>query len=165
MAERDTQLSREVDVDADVDVDDLEVPVEPVEEPAAESDSGGLRGRVRERAGSVLSVRDLALSLVLVVGGVLLVGGTVGLGTVGDLLGIVAGTFLLGAAGDARRYAVAALAGTLAGGSSALLGNLVLSLVGVGLPVVVAGAAAGGLAGLFGHYLGRDLRDGLTREL
>lgn len=164
MAERDTQLSREVDVDADVDVDDLDVPVEPVEEPADES-RGGLRGRVRERAGSVLSVRDLALSLVLVAGGVLLVGGAVGLGTVGDLLGIVAGTFLLGAAGDARRYAVAALAGTLAGGASALLGNLVLSIVGVGLPVVVVAAAAGGLAGLLGNYLGRDLRDGLTREL
>jgi hypothetical protein len=165
MAERDTQLSREVDVDTDVDVDlDLEGSID-ADEDATASERRGLRGRVRERAGAVVSVKSLALALVLVVGGVFLIGGIVGLGTLGDLLGILVGTFLLGVGSDSRRYAESALAGTLAGGTSAFLGNLVLSLIGVGLPVVFLGAVAGGLAGAFGHYLGRDLRDGLTREI
>lgn len=88
-----------------------------------------------------------------------------GLGPVGDLLGIVAGTFLSGVATSRRHYVESGLAGLVAGGTATLLGNLALSLVGVGLPLVAVGAAAGGLAGLVGHYFGRDLRDGLTRDL
>lgn len=160
MADRDRQLQRDVGVDVDV-------PRESVEDSRRSNATGGdrLGTRVRSRAGKFVSGRALVLSLVLVVVGILLVGGALPLGTLGDLFGIVVAAFLYGVAAEARHYVETALAGAVAGGGSALLGNLVLSLLGAGIPMVALGAVAGALAALLGHYLGRDLRDGLTRDL
>jgi len=47
----------------------------------------------------------------------------------------------------------------------ALLGNVVLALVGAGAPLVTVGIGGGVLAAVLGHYFGRDLRVGLTREV
>jgi len=164
MVERERQRSRQRDLDVDVDVDLPPEGVETSRSPETTT-SGGLRSRVREKSGSVLSGRSMLVSLALVVGGMLLIGTAVGLGTVGDLLGIVIATFGLGTVSTDSRYVEVGLAGAVAGGGSALFGNLFLSLVGVGIPLVVLGTLAGTLAGLVGHYFGRDLRDGLTREL
>ena len=55
--------------------------------------------------------------------------------------------------------------GALAGGGSVLLGNFLIALLGGGLTIVAFGAAGGAVAGVLGHYFGRDLRHGLTRDL
>ena len=162
MAERDGQLRGEFDVETDVDV-----PGEPVDEQSPSDATTGdrVRRRIREGAGTVVSGRALLLSLVLVAAGILLAGQVLPLGVIGDLLGILVGAFLYGVGSDVRHYGELVLAGTVAGGASALLGNLVLSLVGAGVPMVAFGAVAGALAAVLGHYFGRDLRDGLTRDL
>ncbi|PSQ90465.1 MAG: hypothetical protein BRD30_04700 [Bacteroidetes bacterium QH_2_63_10] len=82
-----------------------------------------------------------------------------------NLLGIALGALLYGVGASRRHYTESTLAGAAVGGVLALLGNLVLSLTGIGVPLIAVGAVGGGLAGLIGHYLGRDLRDGLTREV
>jgi len=167
MAERDRQLEREEDATVDggvgtggsVDVDDL------LDEPPRSETEGGSRSRVRETARTVATGRSLGVSLALVAAGALLVGGVLPLGSVGNLLGIALGAFLYGVAASRRHYTESTLAGVAVGGVLALLGNLVLSLTGIGVPLVAVGAAGGGVAGLVGHYFGRDLRDGLTREV
>ncbi|WP_157513248.1 hypothetical protein [Halapricum sp. CBA1109] len=86
-------------------------------------------------------------------------------GNVAGLLGVFAAGFLLGAVDDDRHYLEVGLASAFAGVLTAVLGNLVLTVAGLGVPILAAGATASGVLGLLGHYVGRDLRDGLTREL
>jgi hypothetical protein len=171
MAERDRQRQRErsPDIESDVDLDvgddvDAGVADDLLEEPSRPESSGGVRTRVRETARTVATGRSLAAAVVLVAAGAFLVGELLS-GTVGTLLGVALGGSLYGTLSDTRHYTETSLAGALAGGVSVLLGNLALSLIGVGVPLVAVGAVGGGLAGLVGHYLGRDLRDGLTREI
>ena len=51
------------------------------------------------------------------------------------------------------------------GGITAVVGNLTVTLLGPGIPIAAVGLVGGLFAGLLGHYFGRDLRDGLTRDL
>ncbi|MEF8813540.1 MAG: hypothetical protein V5A55_06945 [Halovenus sp.] len=163
MSERDRQLERDIDVDVGVDtgID------EPVGETAAEDTtaSEGVRGRLRSGTSSLVSSTGLVVALVLSVGGAVLLSGVPLLGTVGELLGILVAGFIYGLVGEARRYLELAVAGALVGGGFAVLGNLTAVLLTVGVPLVVLGAVGGAVAGVVGHYFGRDLRDGLTRDL
>lgn len=134
------------------------------EEAEADSDAGGgLRGRARTRAASVFSVRTFVVALLLATGGVLAGTAIPLVGTLGGVLGVGAAGALLGLLGR-RAYPEVALAGLLAAGVAALLDFLVVSLL-AGPTVAVVGAGAGAVAGVVGHYLGRDLRAGLTRDL
>lgn len=85
------------------------------------------------------------------------------------LLGVALGTFLLGAAGSRSRYVECGLAGAVVSGLSLVLTstNLVLlaALRDLGPQLAVVGAGGGLIAALVGHYLGRDLRAGLTADL
>jgi hypothetical protein len=161
MSERDTQLERDVEVGVDTGID------EPVEKTTPEDAtvSEGFRTQLRRGAGSLVSATGLVVAIALSAGGAVLLGGVPLLGTVGELLGILVGGFVYGLVGETRRYLELAVAGALVGGGFALLGNLTAVLVTVGVPLVVFGAVGGALAGVAGHYFGRDLRDGLTREL
>lgn len=175
MSERDRQLEREADRSGNGDVGlgaetgvggDLEG-VTDIEDSRGrtDSESGGPRSRLGERARTVATGRSLAVALAVVAASGLLVGGVLPLGSIGNLLGVALGAFLYGVVASTRHYTETVLAGTAVGGVLALLGNLALSLTGVGVPLVAVGAVGGGLAGLVGHYFGRDLRDGLTREI
>ena len=94
-------------------------------------------------------------------------------GVVGQFVGLFAAAFAVGLAGSRRRYLEVGLAGALA----AALGFVALPLTSVLFPFAVrvlseygvaiagVGAGAGLLASLLGHYFGRDLRDGLTRDV
>lgn len=128
----------------------------------------GLRGRLGDRVGHLFSLRGFLLALGLSAAG-LFVSGFVPLlpETVAALLGVFAGTFALGLVGSRRRYAESAAAGGAVVAVATLLNFLVLSLIsGVGPSAVgVASGGAGVLAGLLGHYFGRDLRAGVTRDL
>jgi hypothetical protein len=105
-------------------------------------------------------------------------GGTVGsmvpiIGIIGTLAGIAAGAALVGALTGGRRYGGVALAGAvtmvaLVGLSTltSLLAPVAIGLISQVGPAVAAGAGAtGAVAGLVGHYVGRDLRAGLVRPV
>ena len=105
-------------------------------------------------------------------------GGTVGsmvpiIGIIGTLAGIAAGAALVGALTGGRRYGGVALAGAvtmvaLVGLSTltSLLAPVAIGLISQVGPAVAAGAGAtGAVAGLVGHYVGRDLRAGLLRPV
>jgi Zn-dependent protease len=167
MAEREEQLGREseIDLDTGVDVDRGGR----IESSRSERETTTGDGRLRGAAGRVVSKQSLAVALVLSVLGSLVVGYLVplpfGLDSIATLLGVFVAAFAHGATSSQRHYTEAALAGGMVSGGAALLGTLVLAALGIGLPVVVLGALGGLIAGAAGHYLGRDVRDGLTREI
>lgn len=159
MSERESQIQRETTVDVDTGFE--------ASDDGATKDEGGnlIRSLYGRTVGSVLSTRSLGIALALTILGVFVFGMIPLLGIVGELLGIFAAGFLYGVTTDTRRYVELLVAGAIAGGGSALLSNVVLTLVGVGVPLVAFGLLGGALAAATGHYFGRDLRDGLTRDL
>jgi hypothetical protein len=150
--------------------DDAEAAVEGTAdgEPATDA-SDSSRGRLA----GLFSPRVFLLALVLSVVAVVAGGSIPLIGVVGRLVGLSAVAFVIGLVGGRRRYVEVGLAGAVASG----LGFVVSSLTSAFFPfavrllseygVVIAGVGAGvgALAALVGHYVGRDLRDGLTREL
>lgn len=125
------------------------------------------------RLGGRFSAKALLVSLVAVAVGVGVGGMIPIIGSIGSLAGVFAATFILGALAGESRYLETGLAGGVVIGV-----NFALSLLtSVALPIGVDffqqyGLAFGGLGvvigaglGLVGHYFGRDLRDGLTREI
>lgn len=133
----------------------------PAEEPDA---GGGFRDRMRAGARYALGPGAFAAALVAVAGGAVVVDRVVGLPGAA-LAGVLAAGFVYGTLSRARRYAETGLAGALVGAGTALSGATALTLLGVGLPWIAVGAAGGLAASVGGHYLGRDLRAGLTRSL
>ena len=171
MAERDTQIDREVETDVDVsDVDlpdddggfGVDIPDEPLDETTRES-GGGFRDRVGERIG--VSKRGLAVSAVVAIAGVFVLGSVFPFGMVGNLLGLFVAAFLYGTVAGDSHYLSIGLASGAAGGIASVLGNLTLTLLGPGIPIAAVGVVGGLFAGVLGHYFGRDLRDGLTRDV
>jgi hypothetical protein len=136
-------------------------------EPAREGGSSGL-----------FSVRMFLVLVVVSLVGVV-VGGVVPI--VGRYLGLFAVAFLAGLATSRRRYIEVGAAGAIASGLTFLLGAVTTAmtplgagllgrlgaggLAEVGLTVAGIGVGTGLLVSLAGHYLGRDLRDGLTRDV
>lgn len=136
------------------------------------SDRRGLRSRLGRLVpspslGGLFSIRAFLVAVALSVGGMLVASLVPFLpGVVASLLGIVIAGFLLGVGRDQRAYLETCLAGAGVAGVATLLDYLLLSVVGnVGVPMAAIGGGAGFLAALVGHYLGRDLRSGLTREV
>lgn len=142
-----------------------------------EDSTGGRRSGVRKRLARLFSVRVFLGALLLCVVGTVAgttVGGIFpGGGFLGRVLGLFSAGFAVGLGASHRRYLEVAAAGGVASG----LGFLLSTLGSVFLPVAAdllsrygvaiagGGAAAGVLVALVGHYFGRDLRDGLTREV
>lgn len=159
MGERETTLERE-GTDVGVAVDGFG------DADAAESRASTSRtDRLRARAGNVFSLRWFAITLVVALVGFLVAGGLPLLGGVASLLGLAAGTFAVGVATSQSRYLESAVAGASVVGVASLLDHIALTLGGLGLPVVAVGVGSGLVAGLVGHYFGRDLRAGLTRDV
>lgn len=158
---------RETDtLDSEATRSSVDVPVEPIEGAASGTETAtSRRGRLRERLGSLFSVRQFLLAGGSALAGLLVVGGALPLGAVGSILGIALGTFLHGALASRRGYVEAALAGAVVAGGAVLLDFLALTVAGLGLPIVGVGLFAGLVAAVVGHYFGRDLRHGLTRDL
>lgn len=89
---------------------------------------------------------------------------------VGLALGAAGGTalagFLLGAASSRSSYLEVALLGAIVGaGGAAPVGTALIPVLGLGIGVFAVGAVVAALLGVVGHYLGRDLRSGLTRDV
>jgi hypothetical protein len=148
MSERDSQIQREFEIGVD--------------EPATSEQT---TEESQSRLESLVSPTVVVVAVVLSILGTILIGSVPLLGFAGELLGVAVAGCLYGLVADSRHYLELALAGALVGGGFSLLSNLVLTLLGAGIPLVAVGVLGGAVAGVVGHYLGRDLRDGLTREL
>ena len=165
--ERTTQRTRDDDDDVDVDAllgDDADADDEPA--PAADDGGSRLEGYFDPKVFLLLLVGFAVTTGVAATlgGAVPLVGGVVG--NLLGLVGIFAAAFVGGAATATRRYAEHVLAGALVALGFLLVGNLTLALAAdLTLYVAGGGAVAGGLLAALGHYFGRDLREGLTREV
>ncbi|WP_336135537.1 hypothetical protein [Natronomonas amylolytica] len=148
------------DVESDIGLDeDLDA------ESSAETQPSGIRGRVGSRANSLFSPRLFVAALLLSAFGVFL--GSAFLPIPGSgLLGVFLATFGFGLIVSERRYAEAILAGAIAMAGSAVLDVAVVAFLGgFGLPLAALGGLLGGAVGAVGNYFGRDLRDGLTRDV
>jgi len=144
----------------------VDVPAAPREQTRTEQrGADSRRARVRARVAALFSVRQFLVAVGAALVGLFVVGGALPFGSLGDLLGLASGAFVHGALSGDRRYLEAVLAGGAVALGATLVDHLVLTLFGLGLPVVTLGAVGGAIAGGLGHYFGRDLRDGLTREL
>ncbi|WP_224449156.1 hypothetical protein [Haloprofundus salilacus] len=138
------------------------------------SDSGDSSSRLGRLFAPKAFLLALALSLVGVfLGGLVPVVGSIpGVNLLLRALGLFAAAFVVGLVAERPRYVEVALAGALVG-----VFSVVLSTLGAFLPVAVnvlsehgvelgsVGAAVGAFVTLVGHYFGRDLRDGVTREI
>lgn len=165
--------------------DDLLADVErdPTEEQSTESRTGsGERRSLRARVGSRLrgvtrpglgarlgrlfSPRTFLFALGLSVGGMALAVFVLVLGGLAPLLGAVLAGFLLGLLRDRRAYLEVAFAGAGTAAVVAVTQELfVAALGGLGAEIAVVSGGAGLLAAVAGHYFGRDLRAGLTRDV
>jgi len=134
---------------------------------AADDDSSG-----SGRLGGRFSAKALLVSLVAVAVGVG-VGGAIPLvGSITSLAGVAAATFLLGALGRSW-YLETGLAGGVVVGVNFAASLLTTAALPIGLEFFQqyglafggVGVALGVALALVGHYFGRDLRDGLTREI
>jgi hypothetical protein len=143
-------------------------PVGESEGRAVADDSGGLRTRL----GRVFSPRAFLAALLLSVGGftlgqsVPLLGQLPLVGQFLGFLGVFVAGFVLGLGAKRRRYLEGALGGATAAGLAFVANALLFTFVSdVGLQFAAVGAGVGAVAALIGVYFGRDLRDGLTREV
>ena len=125
------------------------------------------------RLGGRFSAKALLVSLLAVAAGVG-VGGAIPLvGGITSLAGVAAATFVLGILAGESRYLETGLAGGVVVGANFALSLLTSAALPIGIDFFQQyGLAFGGVGvvvgiglGLAGHYFGRDLRDGLTREI
>jgi hypothetical protein len=160
----DRTRTRERTAEGDVGAE-FEVGLDDEGSEAGPAGEAGLRQRVGRRAKRVFSPRAFVAALLLSVGGLVAVDAVVPLPGAG-LLGVFAATFLFGLVSERRRYPEATVAGGVTFGASALVGYAVIAaLGGVGAPLAAVAGGAGALVGAVGNYFGRDLRDGLTRDV
>jgi len=134
---------------------------------SADGDSRALLGRTPFSAKGFLLTFAVLLTGLIAGSAVPLVGG------LARYLGLFAAAFVLGLGRSRRAYLETAVAGALAAGGAFLLGTLTTGtlvvgtslLADYGLPVAGVGVTVGVLLSVAGVYFGRDLRDGLTRDV
>lgn len=135
-------------------------------DPESASDSGStgvsFKGRLRERANRLFSLKFLLFAFLVTSAGLLTGGATFPFP--GHLAGLAVASFVLGLSTDAPRTLEIGLAAGATAGFSALFDHLVLAIAGVGVPLVL-GTGTGFVLGIVGGYLGGDLRNGLTRDV
>ncbi|MFB6093288.1 MAG: hypothetical protein ABEK02_09795 [Haloquadratum sp.] len=142
----------------------------------AETDADGAGGGRRRRVlptTPTVSLRSFLLVLALSLSGVVAGGSIPIVGSIGRFAGLFLVAFAVGAVGSRSRYLEVGLAGAIAAGAAFVLGALtsvfapvaVSLLADHGVAIAGVGIGSGFLVAVAGHYFGRDLRAGLTREL
>ena len=125
-------------------------------------------------SGRWFSAKAFAVALVVVavatfaVSAIPLIGGAIG--AVG---GVFVAAFALGMVFSSQRYGETGLAGALAGAGTALTSVLGVGFLPIGIDylqqwgpsLLAVGGGLGLVVALIGHYLGRDLRAGLTADI
>jgi hypothetical protein len=177
-----TTVSVEVDADderlADLDAAAATGTTGP-DGPAAETDAeatgerrGGRFAGVRARLGNVFSPRAFLAALLLTTGGLVagqaipILGQLPLVGQFVGFLGVFLGGFVLGLVAKHRRYLETGVAGAVAAGLAFVVNAVLFTFAtDLGVQFAAVGATFGTVAALLGHYFGRDLRDGLTRDV
>jgi len=132
-------------------------------DPEAATAGDSLRARLATPFSELFSLRLFLVVVALTA--VCLVLGSVVVSLPGaGLAGIAVAAFAVGVGHEHRRYLELLVAGLLVAGVATLFEYALIALVSGAAPVAL-GAAVGGIAALAGHYFGRDLRAGLTRDL
>jgi hypothetical protein len=139
----------------------------------ASTAEGRLRGLVPSPSSPSVSLRSFLVVLVASLAGVIVGGSIPIVGSIGRFLGLFAVAFAVGTVGSRSRYLEVGVAGAIAAGVAFLLGTLtsifapvaVRVLADYGVAIVGVGTGAGLLVSIVGHYFGRDLRAGLTRDV
>jgi len=115
--------------------------------------------------GSYFSVRALIVAFVAIGGGMTL-GSLIPIIPFTTFAGIPLGSFLHGLLDRERRYVETAVVGGLLAGLAVVTSLLPQVLAGLdGTRLFAVAAAVGLVLSLVGHYFGRDLRNGLTRDI
>lgn len=134
----------------------------------AAADSSGLLTRL----GRVFSPRAFLAALLLSVAGLALgqsvpiLGQLPLVGQFLGFLGVFLAGFVFGLGAKHRRYLEGALGGATAAGLAFVANAVLFTFVSdVGLQFAAVGAGIGAVAALIGVYFGRDLRNGLTRDI
>jgi hypothetical protein len=167
MAERTEERTRDADAQSASDLG-LDIgEAESAETEAAVGESHTTESTVADSdtGGSYFSLRALLFAFGAVGGGMVL-GGLIPLVPFTELLGVLLGGFVYGLLASERRYLEVGLAGGISGGATAVLS--LLPQLAAGLNGTRLFAIAGGVGlvlALVGHYFGRDLRNGLTKDL
>lgn len=173
VSERETQIETDTDVDLDEFGLDQDTRQKPPTSDATRRTGTNQRtqeepGWLRSRLGKHFSLPGFLAAILLSTVCLLAVGAIPLLGVLGivaNLLGITVGTFVLGVGSGEKRYVESGLGGSTVGLLAVLLPHLPFGILGLGLIPLAIGILGGAGAGVLGHYLGRDLRDGLTREI
>lgn len=132
---------------------------------ARASETGTSRvGRVTARTVDVFSPGTFALQLGAALVGVFVVGNLIPVVPFAGFLGLLLMTGLMGTLSSKPRYLEAAVAGGASGALALFLGSMTLSVVTGGL-LPAFGGVVGAITAVVGFYAGRDLRDGVTRDL
>lgn len=157
---------------AERDVGDSSSKTDPGEDDSStDGDTTRSRGRLLGR--SPVTLRGFLLALVACVAGLVAGSAVPFVGGFARYLGLAVGAFVLGLLRSRRAYVEVGTAGALTAAGVFLLstlttGSLVVgsSLVSeYGVPLVGVGTGIGLVLSLTGYYFGRDLRDGLTRDV
>lgn len=167
MSERESQRERELDTSVDIDGFESEFSFEErSQQQDTTTTSESKTGRIRGSLSSLVSPRGLLAAALFSVLGIVLIG-LVPLvpATISTVLGVFTGTFLFGMISRSSQYVESGLAGLLLGGGLTLWTYFPISVFGASTTLLGFGIVGGLLAGVAGHYFGRDLRDGLTRDI
>ncbi|WP_336337815.1 hypothetical protein [Haloarcula brevis] len=157
MAERTKERTRDADAESSG-----EFGVDATESLSGTTDAAS---QSSESTHSYFSLRALLYAFGAVGGGMVL-GGLIPLLPFTELLGVLLGGFVYGLFASERRYLELAVAGGVSGGTTAVLS--LLPQLAAGLNGTRLFAIAGGVGlvlAVVGHYFGRDLRSGLTKDL
>jgi len=168
MAERTEERTRDVDAsgsDLGLDIGESESTETEVAVGESHTTESAVEDSDTKEDGSYFSLRALLFAFGAVGGGVVL-GGLIPLVPFTELLGVLLGGFVYGLLASERRYLEMGIGGAVSGGVTAVLS--LLPQLAAGLNGTRLFAIAGGVGlvlALVGHYFGRDLRDGLTKDI
>lgn len=135
----------------------------------SEPETESRRSRIANSASQIFSPRRFLVSLVLIAVGLFITSLIPIISSIPatGLIGVFAAAFLLGALNDEQWYPEIGVASAVASGVSVFSSNLLVITVAnrYGIGIVVAGVVASVIVALLGHYFGRDLRGGMTKEI
>ncbi|UPM42798.1 hypothetical protein [Halocatena salina] len=134
----------------------------------SESQASSRRDRFVSKITGVFSPRYFLLALVVLSIGLFvpsfipIISALPGVG----LVGLFGAAFALGGIGDTRQYLEIGAAGAVAVGVSVLSRYMTIALVGSNVTeFATVGFGVGIVVAVLGYYFGRDLRDGVTRDI
>jgi len=158
---RDTSVDAAGEFDAEFEPDDRTR----TEETGSAGSDRGFRSRAAERAGELFSPRHF-FAAALLIGTALFAASTFVPLPGAGLVGVFAAAFAFGLVGSKRRYAETAVAGGAVTAASTFLDFAVIAFFGgFGVSLTAIAGGLGAVVAAVGAYFGRDLRDGLTRDL